>query len=235
MVLGVGYALVSGPSYTATAAALLQDPTPRLATDAAVAQSDTAHSTYIETQLQVFTSNEIIGRAVDALRLVDDPEFGRNAGGLRTWLIDQARLLLRPSSVAEQEPRHATIVRVKRALAVHRVGTSDVLEIQFTSRNRERAAEFATAIIRAYVDSRQAEQESSRKTAEAHDWKLLAHLHDKAFPTVPPGEAMTSAAKSQANFWRSSRKLRPIGLCMAGYCSGLWGIPTSNFRLPAFR
>ena len=59
LLLGIGYAAVSPPSYTAIAAVLLHDPTPRAGGDVAVIQSDGAHSTYIETQVQVFASNEI--------------------------------------------------------------------------------------------------------------------------------------------------------------------------------
>jgi uncharacterized protein involved in exopolysaccharide biosynthesis len=124
--LGIGYAPASPPSYTATAAVLLQDPTPRTTGDVAVAQSDTAHSTYVETQLQVFASDDVVGRVVDSLNLVDDPEFGRNARGVRTWLINQVCPLLRSSQAPQHEPRYATL-RVRRALSVHRTGMPDVL------------------------------------------------------------------------------------------------------------
>ena len=194
LLLGIAYAAVFPPDYTVTAAVLLQDPTPRMAGDVAVAQSDGAHSTYIETQIQVLASNEIIGRVVDTLNLIEDPEFGRNAAGLRTWLTGQVRSLLRPSSVPEHDLRQETIVRVRRALALQRVGMSDVLEIHFTSRDPALAANFASAVIRGYVDSRLAEQESARRSTAEHDWKLLAELRDKAFPLVPPGEAMSSSA-----------------------------------------
>jgi Mrp family chromosome partitioning ATPase/capsular polysaccharide biosynthesis protein len=208
LLLGIGYAALSAPSYTATAAVLLEDPTPRTAGDVAVAQSDAAHSTYIETQLQIFASNEIIARVVDALNLVQDPEFGQNAGGLVSWLMHEARSLVR--SHAEPDPRHATVVRVRRAFAVHRIGISDVLEIQFTSTDPDRAADFASAIIRAYVDSRVAEQEGNRKTRAEHDWKLLAELRDKAFPAVRPGEATASIVapgpEARAQFLEEQQK-----------------------------
>jgi uncharacterized protein involved in exopolysaccharide biosynthesis/Mrp family chromosome partitioning ATPase len=253
LLLGIGYAAVSGPSYTAADSVLLEDRTPRTAGDVAVAQSDVAHSSYIETQLQVFASDEIIGRVVDTLKLVDDPEFGQKAGGLRTWLraqarsllrsntanepdgrvvdtlkpvddpefgqtegglrtwlVAQARSLLRLNTVRDDEPRHATVVRVRRALSVHRIGTSDVLEIQFTADSPERAATFAGAIIDANIDSRVAEQENAQKIRAEHDWKLVAELRDKAFPAVPPGEATASMVapgpEARARFLEEQQK-----------------------------
>ena len=76
VLLGIGYAAVSPPSYTATAAVLLQDPTPRTTGDAAVAPSDTAHSTYVEMQVQAFAFDDVVGRVVGSSKLVNDPELG---------------------------------------------------------------------------------------------------------------------------------------------------------------
>jgi uncharacterized protein involved in exopolysaccharide biosynthesis len=116
VLLGIGYAAVSAPSYTATAAVLPLNPKARNTSDAII-QSDAAHSTFVETQVQDFASDEVVGRVV----------------GVPTWLINQVRPLLRSSQAPQREPRYATIVRVRRALSVFRVGMSDVLEIPFTS------------------------------------------------------------------------------------------------------
>jgi len=234
LLLGLGYAAVAPSSYTATAEVMLQDPPRRTPADLVVAQTDAAHSTNIETQIQVFTSNEIIGRVVDTLHLVDDPEFGRNAGGLRSWLILQARSLLRPPSVRNYEPRDATIARVRDALAVRRVGISDVLEIQFTSINPERAADFAGAVIRAYIASRLAEQESARTTLAALDWKLLAELRDKAFPAASPGEATASIVApgpdARARFLEEQQKTESY---RALYGALLQRLGEANSQLPS--
>jgi uncharacterized protein involved in exopolysaccharide biosynthesis len=210
LLLGSGNSAVSPPSYTATAAVLLQDPTPRNTGGVAVAQSDAAHSTYVETQVQVFASDEVVGRIVDTLKLVDDPEFGRNAGGVRTWLINQVRPLLRSSQAPQREPRYATIVQVRRALSVHRVGMSDVLEIQFTSRDSARSAAFADAVIRSYAESRVAMQKSARAETATHIRELLAQLRDKAFPAMPPAEVAATEAspggEARARFLEEQQK-----------------------------
>ena len=192
VVLGIGYAVVFPPAYTVTAAVLLQDPTPRMAGDNAVAQSDGAHSTFIETQIQVLASNDVMGRVVDGLDLIESPEFGRNAVGLRTWFTGQMRSLL-GTPPPEHDYRQETIVRVRRALALHRVGMSDVLEIQFTSHDPALAAAFTGAVIRGYIDRRVAEQESAQRSLAEQDWKLLAELRNKAFPVAPPGESIASS------------------------------------------
>ena len=211
LLLGTAYAIASPPSYTATAAVLLEDPTARNNSGDAVAQSDAAHSTYVETQLQVFASDEVIGRVVNSLKLIDDPEFGRNAGALRTWLIKQLRQLLGSAQTPRHEPRYATIVRLRHALTVHRVGLSDVLEIQFTSRNSARSAEFADAVIENYTKSRLAVQQSTRAESAAHIRTLLAEVRDKAFPPIPPGEAAAAetppGAGARAHFLEEQEKI----------------------------
>ena len=143
--------------------------------------TDAAHSTYVETQIQVFASDEVIGRVVDAKNLTEDTEFGRMSGGLRALLVGYARTLL-GSKAPPPEPRYATILRVRHGLSVRRVGTSDVVELMFTSRNAARSADFANAVIQSYIDGRVALQQSERAETEAHVRQVLAELRDKAFP-----------------------------------------------------
>ncbi|HQT80275.1 MAG TPA: Wzz/FepE/Etk N-terminal domain-containing protein [Rhodopila sp.] len=198
LLVGTAYAILSAPSYTASASVLLEDQAAASAADAAV-QTDAAHSTYVETQVQVFESDEIIGRVVDSKKLLDDPEFGRTAGGLRALAMRYARALLRPSSpVPKHEPRYATIVRVRRALSVHRVGTSDILEVQFTSHDSTRSADMANAIIQSYIDSRLAVQRNAHAETAAHVSKLLTEMRDKAFPPEATQDAVAATAGSGA-------------------------------------
>ena len=239
VLLGIGYAALSPPAYTVTAAILLKDPTPRMGGDVAIAQSEGAHSTYIDTQIQVFASNEIIGRVVDMLSLIDDPEFGRNAVDLRTWLTGQVHSMLRSSPTPEHDPRFETVVRVRRALALYRVGMSDVIEIQFTSRDPNRAAELASAVIRVYALSRLAEQESARTAAAERDWKRLEELRDKAFPAAPPDRTASSGVapgpEARALFLEEQQKTDTYRLLYGSLLQRALGYADSDLPLPNLR
>jgi Mrp family chromosome partitioning ATPase len=181
VVASIAYAFVAPAYYTASASLLLEDNAARTAVAAVGGATDAAHSTYIETQIQVFASDEAVGRVVDAKNLTEDAEFGRRSGGLRALLVGYARALL-GSEAPPPEPRYATILRVRHSLSVRRVGTSDVVELLFTSRNAARSADFANAVIQSYIDGRVALQQSERAETEAHVRQMLAELRDKAFP-----------------------------------------------------
>lgn len=192
VIAGIAYAIMSPPYYTASASVLLEDRSART-TGAPAAETDGAHSTYVETQVQVFESDEVIGRVVDEKGLTQDPEFGRPSNGLRALLIHYVRPFVRSTPAPVREPRYATIIRVRHGLSVHRVGTSDVLEIDFTSRDANRSADFVNAIIQSYVNSGAALQAAARAETESHVRKLLIELRDKAFP-VPSSDTDAAVA-----------------------------------------
>jgi Mrp family chromosome partitioning ATPase len=192
---GIVYAALAPAYYTASASILLEDNAARSA-DAPVAETDAAHSTFVETQVQVFESDEVIGRIVDEQQLANDEEFGGSGSALRATLVKYVRSLLGAASPPAREPRYATIVRVRRGLSVRRVGVSDVVEIQFTSRDPDRAATIANAVITSYTNSRIALQRNAREETASHLRTVLAELRDKAFPTDPPVDAFAPTLPS---------------------------------------
>jgi Mrp family chromosome partitioning ATPase len=193
---GIVYATVSPAYYTASANILLKDQAAR-SPDTAIGETDAAHSTFVETQVQVFESDEVVGRIVDEQQLASDGEFGGTGGSsLHAVVAKYVRFLLGSGSAPAREPRYATIVRVRRGLSVRRIGVSDVVEIQFTSRDAVRSAMIANAVIQSYIDSRLALQRSAGQQTALQLRAALAELRDKAFPTDPPEEAVTSAPQS---------------------------------------
>jgi Mrp family chromosome partitioning ATPase/capsular polysaccharide biosynthesis protein len=193
---GLVYATITPAYYTASANILLKDQTTR-SPDAPIGETDAAHSTFVETQVQVFGSDEVVGRIVDGQQLASDAEFGGTGGNLRAVVVKYVRLLVGSGSAPAREPRYATIVRVRRALSVRRIGVSDVVEIQFTSRDAVRSAMIANAVIQSYIDSRVALQRSASQQTALQLRATLAELRDKAFPAdPPPEEAVTPAPQS---------------------------------------
>ena len=86
---GILYGMATPAHYTATANILLEDHSAK-SPDAPVGETDAAHSTYVETQVQVLGSDEVVGRIVDDQHLADDIEFGGTGGGLRALLVKDA-------------------------------------------------------------------------------------------------------------------------------------------------
>jgi uncharacterized protein involved in exopolysaccharide biosynthesis len=173
--VGILFATFSRTYYTAYATILLEDRTSRPFVDP-VGGAVPADPAYVDSQVQVLQSDEVVGRAVDQNRLVEDKEFGNTQGGLYTPIMSY----LTPE-VIRPTPRHAATTRVMRALSVRRVGLTNVVEIGFTSRNRERATAIANAIAQSYIEGQR--QLKSRAVADAASYmhERLTELRDKAF------------------------------------------------------
>src|SRR5262245_6187013 len=76
---GVLFATFSRTYYTAYATILLEDRASRPLADS-VGGAITADPAYVDTQVQLLSSDEVLGRVVDQNRLVEDKEFGRTQG-----------------------------------------------------------------------------------------------------------------------------------------------------------
>jgi uncharacterized protein involved in exopolysaccharide biosynthesis/Mrp family chromosome partitioning ATPase len=126
----------------------------------------------VETQLEAIRSENLALSVIDKLSLWNDPEFGGERSGLRSWI---AGLLhgfrstrYAPAAVSERErKRQAALDHFRRGLKVERIGRSYVTQITFESRNPETAARVANAIADGYIDDQlNAKQETLQRSNE---------------------------------------------------------------------
>jgi Mrp family chromosome partitioning ATPase len=182
--VGLGLALASQSYFTSYVTLLLEDRALRPFPEVPAAP-ELPDAAYADSQIQVIQSNEVIGRVVDEFDMSNDSEFGRGVRGLRAKLAD-ALPLLGPYILNQAEPtpqavQHLTIVRVRDALAVNRIGMSNAIEIGFTSRDPARAAVIANAVAKAYIASRLELKQRAREEAIVQLRDRLAEARDKAF------------------------------------------------------
>jgi polysaccharide biosynthesis transport protein len=185
--LGTGLAYVAGHKvtceYTATAAVVI-DRSDTAMLDV-IKDRDDGGGAAVETEIELITSRSLLGRVMADLALFGDPEFsppvadGEShrkvdlAEPLRTvfsylptsWLVavgvaDDGL----PASEAEDRMHAAvaTLDRFAERLDVEQAGGSDVIDIGFTSRDPEKAAQVANALANAYVN---AQVERKRRAA----------------------------------------------------------------------
>lgn len=200
LMIGGVFAVVAPTYYTAIATILLEDRTvtPAAGGGAAMAVPDPA---YVDGQVQVLASDEVVARVVDDNHLMNDDEFGGTGPGLHALESELAVMFGLKTPETESSRRYATIRRVRRALLVRRVGTSNAVEIEFTSVGANRAAALANAFARSYMDG---QLELKRKAHEQLSSSLqdrLAELRDKAFLIDPPiaePSVRSPAAEEQA-------------------------------------
>src|SRR5262245_61836735 len=139
---------------------------------------------WIETQIGVLKSLNVLAYVVKQLRLADDPQFIRDdTWPLDTWPLD--KLLARlgwsaPEPKTEAERVGAAMAALGSGLEVKRVGQSYMMRIDFRSQNSEQAAKVANGIIDAYIfDQLNAKYQANRR---AGDWlqERLQTLREQA-------------------------------------------------------
>lgn len=200
--LGIGGAFVvlSPGYYTAYATILLSTQPPPQADGAEAADA----RTYVDSQIQVIQSDEVVGRAVDDTGLLQDLESVQMDEGLRARVIGYVRSLL-GAEVPTVEPdlRHEVMIAVRDALSVRQLGFSNAVEIGFTSEDPRFSAVLANAIAGGYIANQRKLRLSARAEAASDLQERLAALRDKAFAAEALKEIPSdseSAEKARVRF-----------------------------------
>ncbi|WP_018265250.1 GumC family protein [Methylosinus sp. LW4] len=166
------------PLYTASAQLLLDPHKEKAGGQDAIMTDAALDLPTIESQIAIIKSSALLRRVVEKERLVEDTEFGartRVGGG---GLLDRLRELLSRNAPQQAPARTvasalggspetvATVENVKQAVAVARAGQAYVINVSFTSADREKAANLANAIADAYVvDKLDARFEAARRAS----------------------------------------------------------------------
>ena len=159
----------------------------------------------LASEIELLTSEELLGEVVKKLNLISDPELNALASRAETSpppntlsgfiavtlepVVREADRLLamvrpkepvRTAGDAAQRELSATIIAVRSRLAVWPVGVSRVIRISFTSQRPDTAALVANTVASVYVDTLLANK--SKTTQEAHEWidQRLNELRDRA-------------------------------------------------------
>lgn len=194
VIVGTGLAVLVGskltPKYTATAAVVIDRRDAQLL-DVVDAGRGIAGDPTVETEIELINARSLLGRVMADLGLLDDPEFrpqvSESHANLtvdlpeplstilsslpQSWLtaVGAAEEGLTPAEAADQRNVvAATLERFARQLEVVQAGGSNVIEINFTSRDPDKAARIANAVAEAYVS---AQVERKRRAAgSAASW-----------------------------------------------------------------
>lgn len=199
---GMGYALTAEKLYTATARVLIDSSQRGVMKDVSPYGDVTFDSSAIESQVVVASSERLIGAVVDRLQLQYDPEVITTPTGLFTRLTRMARRLADvtawfsdnpPLSPSEAEAlRRTAMTVVAENLQVQRLRMTYALNIQYTSRSPQKAAEIANAFADGYIlDQLDSRYESTRRAGtwlqdrirELRNQTLAADLKVQDFKT----------------------------------------------------
>src|SRR5262245_13623470 len=167
--LGALRALLARPIYEATAQILIERDSPNVLTFKEVAEVDTARDDYYQTQYKLLQNRVLIGRVIESLGLLQDPEFG---GPLTAEQAQEVKAASPGSSPAQER----AIGIFLRRLRVQPVRNSRLVAVTFESGRPERAAAAANRLAQLYIQ--QTLEMRYQTSAEAAQW-LGAQIEDQ--------------------------------------------------------
>lgn len=120
---------------------------------------------FLEAQLEIAKSSDVLGGTAKALDLASDPAFADKAPSLQDtakgWLMgtlphdpesDGATGTAQPGSLAEETQRSDRVIaRLRNMVALRRIGRSTILEISADASNPKKAVEIADMVAEEYI------------------------------------------------------------------------------------
>ena len=176
MLLGCAYVITAVPRYTATASVLIGGSPEGLVTRLSMDQAAADDDATILSQIEILKSDTIGLAVVNKLSLSTNGEFMASSGGAVDTLKRAFNVLLDLPSLFvssdlaqtdEEEASRDALNVLQRNMTIARVGKSYVLDVSFTSPNREMSATVANAIADIYInDKLEAKYEATRRASE---------------------------------------------------------------------
>jgi polysaccharide biosynthesis transport protein len=172
--LGAGfiYLRVTPPVYTAHASLIIDPHRSPFIQQQGLLGEDPIE---VDSQIEILKSKAVTLSVIKNLKLMDDPEFHSSGGGLMSGLLGFSTA--KPQS--EAEALETLIAAFSNGISVNRI-SGRVIEISYSSRDPNKAAEITNAIANAYItDQLEAKYEANRT---ASNWlqERLNQLREQA-------------------------------------------------------
>lgn len=165
LALAVTYLLIAKPTYVASTQLMVF---PQV--NGSDAQRAFAEDAFIDAQLEIAKSSDVLGGAAGALNLANDPAFSGQALSIqdkvKDWLTgnltgtaqsemtpgDAAAEGAQPAATSEEAQRtDRAIARLRNIVAMRRIGQSTILEISASTDTPQKAVEIADAVAQQYI------------------------------------------------------------------------------------
>lgn len=135
-----------------------------------------ADAALVDSQAETIRSEQIAGLVIDGLGLAADPEFAGDPPGAFAAAFGAVKAIFGAAEDADpQALRRAALEAYGKALDVRRIGTSYVIEITFTTKDRAKSAAIANAVAEAYIrDQVEFRAEVMRRAGHWLEGRILA-------------------------------------------------------------
>lgn len=192
LLLGLVYLGVRAPTYQATSQLLIDHHVLQRTQQDAMFATSAMDATVVQNQVSILGSQMIARRVVAELNLIDDPRFQRESPGIfaqirngvglglswladvlpgeSPWLTDAASDLVIDTSIPPTlEARQQAAAEILQSnLEVHRLGSSHLVEVVYSSPDPEKAALITNELVRLYLVDQTAA--NARVAQSASSW-----------------------------------------------------------------
>ncbi|UPJ60310.1 Wzz/FepE/Etk N-terminal domain-containing protein [Bradyrhizobium sp. 192] len=168
LALVIVYLATAQPMYTANARIMMDTRQAQVLDKDSNANSALIDTGYVDSQVEVINSDDLILSVVRRLKLTEDPEFNGSKPGLLSIVLGKVMSLFSSGEPASQEQlEHAVVEAVQKNLRTERVLTTYVLSLNYRSRSPDKAAKIVNAIANAYlVGALEAKYQSTKRATE---------------------------------------------------------------------
>src|SRR5262245_51871797 len=126
----------------------------------------------MESQIEILKSKTIASSVINQLNLADDPDMNGKGSPLRTALNAVRAMAGLPLPEAKTPSMDELVDEFQRRMSAFRIGTSAVIEVDYSASDPKRAAVIANAIVKDYFDDQQKAKTDEHRT-------ITAWLHDR--------------------------------------------------------
>ncbi|MEJ0079109.1 MAG: GNVR domain-containing protein [Alphaproteobacteria bacterium] len=204
LIAAVAFLALVTPRYMAVAQ-LLIDPNDLRVMDNAVTPSNTlneAATAYVESQARVLTSDTVLRKVIEQQKLEKDPEFAQPPSALRAALtLVQTRLGL--ATQRDPDPVVAVLQELAPKIGARRQERTYVVDLTASTRDPEKSARIANAIVTAYLE----DQADARTTAAKRATEALSGRLQELKDRVREAENQAETFKAQNNLVSASGQL----------------------------
>ncbi|MBR1177895.1 polysaccharide biosynthesis tyrosine autokinase [Bradyrhizobium sp. KB893862 SZCCT0404] len=162
----VAYALTATPYYTSSVSILVDTRQAVLNKSTDAANSTLIDPGFVESQVEILTSDDLVRSVVDSLNLTSDPEYTQ-PDMISSVVGTIVNLLGLGEPESKDFVKRMVVASLKKNLKVERVGVTYVLTMSFRSTVPEKAAKIANALADAYMTSvLEAKYQSTKRASE---------------------------------------------------------------------
>ncbi len=178
--LSVLYLIATPAKFTASTTIIIDTKRIQFLANDAMAETGGVDPAALDSQVETIKSEKVGGAVVKKLKLYDDPEFIGSGLSLTQSLISSMGFTVTPRRVPEELRARGAIGNFKNKLKIFRVGRSYVVEISFTSLDREKAAKIANETAEAYINDQLEAKFQATQRASIWMQQRISELREQA-------------------------------------------------------